>query len=374
MPILRQPPGPRAVEARRELYAQRKDGSKFPVEIGLNPIKTKDGIAVLASIADLSTRRQMEQMWSHYASIVEASDDAIISKGMDGIIASWNPAAERIFGYSESEAIGKPITMLFPQDRLAEEADLMERLAGGERIARYDTVRVRKDGSLVDVSITLSPIMDGFGNIVKASKIAHDITARKRAEKDLRERSAVLRAFADRAPAAVAMFDREMRYVAASRQWLDERGLGDRDVIGVSHYDLFPSFPEHQKEVHRRCLAGSIERSEEEFLPRDIDGVKRWFRWEVRPWSYPDGEVGGILIWTQDVTASKAINDEIRKMALTDPLTGLPNRRLLMDRLKVAMLSSERTGKNGAVLLVDVDHFKQVNDSFGHDAGDSLLM
>ena len=363
---------PRAMGIDQELYAQHKDGSQFPVEIRLNPIETRDGIAVLASITDLSPRRQMEQMWRHFASIVGASEDAIVSKTMDGIIASWNPAAERIFGYSESEAIGKPITMLFPPDCLAEEADLMERLARGERIARYDTMRVRKDGSLVDVSITLSPIMDGFGNIVMASNIAHDITERKRTEKDLRERTAVLGAFTGGAPAAVAMFDREMRYVVASRQWLEERGLAGRNIIGLSHYDLFPDFPERQKEVHRRCLAGAIERSEEDYFIH-VDGKKMWMQWEVRPWTYPDGEVGGILIWTQDITASKAINDEVRRMSLTDPLTGLPNRRLLMDRLTVALLSSERTGKEGAVLLVDLDHFKQVNDSLGHDAGDSLL-
>jgi PAS domain S-box-containing protein len=325
-------PRPRAMDVGRDLYALHKNGSRFPVEIGLNPIETQDGIVVLASITDLSARSKTEQMWRHFASIIESSEDAIVSKTMDGIIASWNPAAERIFGYSESEAIGKPITMLFPPDRLAEEADLMERLARGERIARYDTARVRKDGCLVDVSVKLSPIMDGFGNVVGASKIVHDIAERKRTEKDLRERTAVLRAFADRTPAAVAMFDREMRYVVASRQWLEERGLADRNIVGLSHYDLFPNFPEHHKEVHRRCLAGAIERSEEDFLPSE-DGAERWIRWEVRPWSYPDGELGGILVWTQDITASKAINDEVRRMAVTDPLTSLPNRRLLMDRL-----------------------------------------
>jgi diguanylate cyclase (GGDEF)-like protein/PAS domain S-box-containing protein len=356
----------------RELYARHKNGTQFPVEIGLNPIETQDGMVVLASITDLSARRQTEQMWRHYASIIEASEDAIVSKTMDGIIASWNPAAERIFGYRESEAIGRPITMLFPPDRLAEEADLMAHLARGERIAHYDTARVRKDGSLVHVSVTLSPIVDGFGNIVRASKVAHEITERKRFEKNLWERTAVLQVFAEWAPTSIAMFDHEMRYLAASRQWRNDLGLQDRNIVGLSHYDLVPDFPERQKEVHRRCLAGATERSEEDYFVSE-DGTGVWLRWEVRPWSYPDGKLGGILIWTQDITASKAINDAVSRMALTDPLTGLPNRRLLMDRLTIAMLSSERTGKEGAVLLVDVDHFKQVNDSLGHDAGDSLL-
>lgn len=365
-------PQPRAINVGRELYAQHKTGRLFPVEIALNPIETQNGLAVLASMIDLSARRQTEQMWRHYASIIGASEDAVISKSMEGIIQSWNSAAERIFGYSESEALGKPITMLFPPDRLAEEAALMARLSRGERIARYDTVRVRKDGSRVDVCVTLSPILDGFGNIVQASKIANDITERKIIEKDLRERTAVLRAFADRAPASVAMFDREMRYVVASRQWLDERGLAHRNILGLSHYDLFPNFPERLREVHRRCLEGAIERSEEDFFPGE-DGSGRWLRWEVRPWHFPDGELGGILVWTEDITASKALHDEDRRLALTDPLTSLPNRRLLIDRLKVAIVTSQRTAKVGAILLVDVDHFKLVNDSLGHHAGDSLL-
>lgn len=365
-------PRPRAMDVGRELYAQHKNGSQFPVEIGLNPIETQNGILVLASITDLSARRHTEQMWRHYASIVEASEDAMISKTMDGIIASWNPAAERIFGYSESEAIGKPISILFPPDRVGEEADLMEGLARGERITRYDTVRVRKDGSLVEVSVTLSPIVDGFGHIVRASKVAHEITERKRIEKELWERTAVLRAFAESAPTSIAMFDRDMHYLVASRQWKEDLGLGGRNIVGLSHYEVFPHLPERHKEVHRRCLAGATERSEEDYLVR-ADGTGVWVRWEVSPWSYPDGELGGLLIWTQDITVSKRINDEVRAMAFNDPLTSLPNRRLLMDRLTSALLSSERTGKEGAVLLVDLDYFKQVNDSFGHDAGDSLL-
>lgn len=365
-------PQPRAINVGRELYAQHKDGRQFPAEIALNPIATQNGPAVLASIIDLSARRKTEQMWRHYASIVSASEDAIISKSMDGTIQSWNPAAERIFGYSEAEILGKPITTLFPPDRLAEEAELMARLARGESVSRYDTVRVRKNGSLVDVSVTLSPILDGFGNVVRASKIAHDITERKKTEKNLRESTALLRAFAEGSPAAVAMFDRDMRYVATSRQWLDERNLADRNIVGQCHYDLFPHFPQRLREVHRRCLAGATERSEEDLFPGE-DGSERWLRWEVRPWSYPDGELGGILVWTQDITASKAIHDEVRRLSLTDPLTNLPNRRLLMDRLKVAMLSSQRTGKEGSVLLVDIDHFKRVNDTLGHDAGDALL-
>jgi two-component system, chemotaxis family, CheB/CheR fusion protein len=119
---------------------------------------------------------------SWLAAIVESSDDAIVSKTLDGTITSWNPAAERLFGYTAEEVIGHPISILAPPDRENEMPANLERIRRGERVERYDTVRPRKDGSLVDTSLTVSPIRDETGRIVGASKIARDITTRKQAE------------------------------------------------------------------------------------------------------------------------------------------------------------------------------------------------
>ena len=114
--------------------------------------------------------------------MVESSDDAIITKDLSGIIQTWNPGAERIFGYPQQEAIGKPITMLFPPDRLSEEARILEHIRRGEHIDHYESVRRRKDGGLLNVSLTISPIFDATGQIVGASKIARNITERKQTE------------------------------------------------------------------------------------------------------------------------------------------------------------------------------------------------
>jgi len=121
------------------------------------------------------------------AAIVDSSQDAIISKTFDGIIRSWNAGAQRLFGYAESEAVGKPITLLIPPERLDEEKDILARLSRGERIEHYETVRVAKDGRRIDISLTISPLRDGRGNLIGASKIARDISDRKRAEEALRE-------------------------------------------------------------------------------------------------------------------------------------------------------------------------------------------
>lgn len=114
------------------------------------------------------------------ASIVESSDDAIISKNLDGIVTSWNKAAERLFGYSAAEAIGQPITLVIPKDRRREEVGILTRIRRGERIDHFETVRQRKDGSSIFVSLTVSPVKDAHGNIVGASKVARDITEKKR--------------------------------------------------------------------------------------------------------------------------------------------------------------------------------------------------
>src|SRR6202007_105496 len=124
--------------------------------------------------------RESEQRLRWLASIVESSDDAIISKNLDGVITSWNSSAERVFGYSASDAIGQPITLLIPQDRHSEEREILTRIRRGERIDHFETVRQRKNGSLIVVSLTVSPVNDANGKIVGASKIARDITERKK--------------------------------------------------------------------------------------------------------------------------------------------------------------------------------------------------
>jgi PAS domain S-box-containing protein len=132
-------------------------------------------------------RTRQETEMALLAAVVDSSNDAIVSKNLQGIILSWNHGAEKLFGYSAAEAIGKPMTMVFPPDRISEEAAFLEKMSRGERIERYETVRKRQDGSLVEVSVTLAPLYDRAGRIVGASKMAHDITQRKILEEGVRQ-------------------------------------------------------------------------------------------------------------------------------------------------------------------------------------------
>jgi len=142
-------------------------------------------------------RQKADRATSLMASIVESSDDAIISKTLEGVITSWNPGAERIFGYTAKEAIGQSISLIIPVDRAFEEKTILEKVGRGERIDHFDTVRVRKDGTLLDISLTISPVRDSTNKIIGASKIARDVTQRKQGEKAVRESEDRFRALAD---------------------------------------------------------------------------------------------------------------------------------------------------------------------------------
>ena len=167
-----------------ELHHTCKDGSKVVVE---SRMQLFGDSLVLEANRDMTKRieievalRESEQRLRWLASIVESSDDAIVSKNLDGIITSWNSGAERVFGYSAGEAIGQPITLVIPEDRHSEEREILTRIRRGERIDHFETVRQRKHGGLIVVSLTVSPVKDANGKIVGASKIARDITEQKR--------------------------------------------------------------------------------------------------------------------------------------------------------------------------------------------------
>ena len=145
------------------------------------------------------------------AAIVDSSDDAIVSKTLEGVITSWNAGAERLFGYTAKEAIGQPISMLIPLDRRDEETRILARLSQGERIEHFDTVRVRKDGTKLEISLTISPVRDAAGKIIGASKIARDIGARKRVERELHESEQRFRTLADALDTQVQFRTQELR-------------------------------------------------------------------------------------------------------------------------------------------------------------------
>jgi diguanylate cyclase (GGDEF)-like protein/PAS domain S-box-containing protein len=220
----------------------------------------------------------------------------------------------------------------------------------------------------------------------------------------------LLHVFIDQAPVAIAMFDRGMHYIAASRRWLSDYGLTDRKLRGLSHYDVFPDLPQRWRDIHQRALGGEIVSADEDRFDR-ADGRVQWLRWEVRPWYGKDG-LGGITIFFEDVTERRqaqtrleqlnieletrvsertsllessvldlqtalleadALRKELREQAIRDPLTGLFNRRYLEETLTHEVARSVRARSPLSLLMFDMDNFKQLNDLFGHAMGDDVL-
>ena len=172
-----------------ETVRRHKDGRLIDASLTISPIRDGSGRLIGASTIaqDITERERAEEINRRYSVIIVSSDDAIISKTLDGIVTSWNPGAERLFGYTEHETVGEPISMLIPPERADEESENMARLQRGERVEHFETTRVCKDGKNIDVSVSISPITDASGKIIGASKIAHDITTRKRAEEEIRQ-------------------------------------------------------------------------------------------------------------------------------------------------------------------------------------------
>src|SRR6202162_4359855 len=165
------------------------DGSVKHIHTVGHPVLNASGdlVQFVGSLTDITERKRAEQATRLLAAIVESSHDAIVSKSLNGVISSWNKGAERLFGYAAEEAVGQNITLITPPERRDEERTIIEQLTRGERIDHFETVRMRKDGSLLDVSLTISPMKDASGRVVGASKLARDITERKRAEEALRQ-------------------------------------------------------------------------------------------------------------------------------------------------------------------------------------------
>jgi len=234
-------PKTRRMGAELDLYGRRRNGSEFPVEISLSPISTQEGAFVLSAIRDISDRKRIaeelrraneelhrrtaEQLGEYrakLASIIDSSEDAILSKDLNGIITSWNRGAENIYGYTAEEIVGKHISLLTPPDRPDEISEILKKIARGESTDHYESVRVTKDGRHLNVSISVSPLRDTAGKIIGASVIARDITRQKRAEGQLRQ-AQKMEAIGRLAGGVAHDFNNVLAIINACREFLRDR-------------------------------------------------------------------------------------------------------------------------------------------------------
>lgn len=271
---------------------------------------------ILASLdalkAEGDERQKAERASSLLAAIVGSSDDAIISKTLAGTITSWNSAAERIFGYTAGEAVGQHITLIIPADRHDEETTIIERLKRGERIDNFETVRINKAGALLDISLTISPVKDGSGSIIGASKVARDITEKKRTEKALRESEERFRAIVNTTPECVKLVALDGTLLQMNPPGLAMVGADCAEmVIGKNVYDLIAPHDRERFRAFNEGICGG-ERGALEFDIVGLDGTSRHMETHAAPLKTTDGTVVQLAV-TRDITERTRVQKQLKQ-------------------------------------------------------------
>ena len=328
---------------RGEICNRAKDGSIYWVDTTIVPFLDTNGKPrqYMAIRADITERKRAEEARGWLAAIVESSEDAIISKDLQGIITAWNRGAEKVFGYSTSEAIGKPMLMLIPAERANEESDILDRIRRGESVKHFETVRMRKDGTRVDISEAISPIQNARGVIVGASKIARDITDRKAAEQRLAAQAdelsrqteelvhsqmaletqtlmlqSVLNSMAEGLVAA----DEAGKFILWNPAATRIVGMGAENVppgewnahYGVYMPDTVTPFPAEQNPLIR-ALHGEVSTAEMFLRNAEIE-QGTWIEISGGPLKQKNGEQRGGVVAFRDITQRKKDEREIRKL------------------------------------------------------------
>ncbi len=349
-----------------------KDGRLIDVSISASPIKDPLGHvnAVALIFRDISERKKAEEARSRLAAATEGSNDAIFIRDADGKIVYWNPGAQKLYGYTSEEVLGRDSSFLVPPEYLESRARHWQVLQQGGTVENHETVRRCKDQSLVDVSISVSRVKDATGNTIGLTTIARDITGRKRAERAQAQLAAIVET-SDDAIVGRAPDDTIVSWNAAAERMF---GWSAGEAIGKSFRGLLSQTPEVRKQSRfEKVLRGEPAPSSLEDIRRCKDGSTIHVQTTMSAVRDASGNILFVSCIMRDVTARVLAERHIEQLATKDTLTGLSNRSMLMEQMHGAIARAVRSQTQLAVIFVDLDRFKAVNDTLGHAAGDELL-
>ena len=406
----------------------RKTGASLWVNRSLSLVRDPAGQPryFISVIEDITERKQAQAERAQLAAIVESSNDAMISRTVDGRILTWNKGAERLFGYTAAEMIGANTLALMPPDLVAETYHNREYLNQGNALNGYETVRVTKDGRRVSVSLNSSPIRDAVGNVMGVASVFHDITERKQAEKRQAMEHAVTRVLAEAETSADAI-PRIIQTICESLGWAcgahwrwDDTAevLRCAETWHIDAAEVADFIATASKTINEApAWHGEAPRTKTGGLVRRVwmDGAPVWFPDVTREPEFRRGLIAakaglhcafafpvmagaqplGVMEFysrniakpdealLQVVTAigsqigqflrRKRAEERIQYLAAYDSLTSLPNRNMFRDRLALVIARAKRSGQMAALMFLDLDRFKEINDTLGHAAGDKVL-
>jgi diguanylate cyclase (GGDEF)-like protein/PAS domain S-box-containing protein len=343
-----------------------------------NYLSALTGIAVQTLSSRFDMVIAVQEKSSNLASIVESSADAIISKSLEGFILTWNQGAEKLFGYTAKEIIGKHITTLFPDESLTEEEVYLNKIKKRESVKNYETQRVTKNAELINVSITLSAIENAYGEMIGISEIARDISEQQKLKNIIDEEHEYIKVTMDSIGDAVITTDKNGNLAYLNPMAEKLTGWRTDEIIGMPLQVVFNIMYESTRlpcnNPFEACLTkGKPVISLENTILISRDGTEYAVEYSSAPILKSNNELLGVVIVSNDVTKQRYITNAMTYHASHDALTGLINRGEFEHKLEHAIISARERNLEHALLYIDLDQFKVVNESSGHQIGDILL-
>jgi len=357
----------------------RKDGTVASVLLTISPIHDQDGSVIGASAIarDVTGPKQAFEAAQRMAAIVEFSGEAIITSTPEGLITSWNLAAERMFGYGCEEILGRAVGLLSPESAAEECSDILAGMRAGRPAANLDTIRIRKDGTAFPALLTVSAICDEEGAVVGVCAIIRDMTEQKQSAQNARSLSAAQDLVSNMMGSAwigIALADLDGSFRVVNQSLCTLLGYDEAFFLTKQLPDfVHPDDAEEAIRARASVIAGTTDNRATQLRLVRADGATVWVRRLTVLIPGADGDPNLLMVQVEDITAEHEAQEALAFHAIHDPLTGLHNRAWILDTLEADLRTAKRQGTSVGALLVDLDHFNVVNDSLGHTAGDEVM-